>query len=57
MAVSSLVRKPERRSEAQNAGNAIGYWDNITNFLRYFWRKRSFHLKMATILKILKYLR
>ena len=32
MAVTSLIFKLERRSEAQNAGNSLGYWDNITGF-------------------------
>ena len=45
----------ERRSKAQNVGNAHGYLSGLFNF-RYNFRKKVCHeLKIAAILKILKY--
>ena len=46
----------QRRSKAQNVANAHGYLSGIFNFRYNFRLKKKFvGLKMAAILKILKY--
>ena len=53
--ISPSIFELQRRSKAQNVGNAHGYLSGIFNF-RYNFRKKIFvGLIMAAILKILKY--
>ena len=53
--ISPSIFELQRRSNTQNVGNAHGYLSGIINF-RYNCRWKMFvKLKMAAILKILKY--
>ena len=53
--ISPSIFELQRRSKAQNVGNDHGYRSGIFTF-RYNFQSKSFvGLKMAAILKILKY--
>ena len=52
--ISPSIFELERRSKTQNVGNAHGYLSGIFNF-RYNFRSKISSLKIAAILKILKY--
>ena len=53
--ISPSIFELQRRSKAQNVGNAHGYLSGIFNFWYNFRKKVCRELKMAAILKILKY--
>ena len=53
--ISPTIFELQRRSKAQNVGNAHGYRSGIFNFRYNFQSKSLVGLKMAAILKILKY--
>ena len=53
--ISPSILELQRRSKAQNVGNAHGYLSVIFNFGIISGKKVCRELKMAAILKILKY--
>ena len=53
--ISPSILELQRRPKAQNVGNAHGYLSGIFNFRYNFRYKKFVGLKMAAILKILKY--
>ena len=53
--ISPSIFELERRSKAQNVGNAHGYISGIFNFRYNFGKKICRELKKVAILKILKY--
>ena len=52
--ISPSIFELERRSKAQNVGNAHGYLSGIFNFRYNFRQKVCRKLKLAAILKIFK---